>query len=195
MIKKINYMIKDKRMPYYLPANYLKGKNLVKGFLKDSYKDRVKLVLSFDIESNFGILNSPGSSKTIELFLDSISKVLREMEVLATFFIQGDLIELFPEKLKGLADNGHELGLHGYKHENWGYDWFVKGNVPAKREKKVSLNKGLLEFEKHQLPRPVSFRAPYMVIDNESIELLKGSKFLIDILDDTESEGCTACFI
>ncbi len=35
-----------------------------------------------------------------------------------TWFIPGHSIETFPEQMKMVADAGHEIGVHGYSHEN-----------------------------------------------------------------------------
>ncbi len=35
-----------------------------------------------------------------------------------TWFIPGHSIETFPEQMKMLVDGGHEVGTHGYSHEN-----------------------------------------------------------------------------
>ena len=35
-----------------------------------------------------------------------------------TWFVPGHSIETFPEQMKAVADAGHEIGMHGYSHEN-----------------------------------------------------------------------------
>ena len=35
-----------------------------------------------------------------------------------TWFIPGHSIETFPKQMQMVADAGHEIGLHGYSHEN-----------------------------------------------------------------------------
>ncbi len=35
-----------------------------------------------------------------------------------TWFIPGHSIETFPEEMKAVAAAGHEIGMHGYSHEN-----------------------------------------------------------------------------
>ncbi len=36
----------------------------------------------------------------------------------ATWFVPGHSAEIFPEQIKLIVDAGHELGVHGYSHEN-----------------------------------------------------------------------------
>src|SRR5437763_2108946 len=38
--------------------------------------------------------------------------------ITTTWFIPGHSIETFPTQMKMVADAGHEIGLHGYSHEN-----------------------------------------------------------------------------
>jgi peptidoglycan-N-acetylglucosamine deacetylase len=37
----------------------------------------------------------------------------------ATFFIEGWNTEIYPEAIRSIADAGHEIGLHGWRHEVW----------------------------------------------------------------------------
>ncbi len=45
-----------------------------------------------------------------------ITGILDERNVKATFFILGWIAERFPDMVKQLADNGHEIATHGYAH-------------------------------------------------------------------------------
>lgn len=45
-------------------------------------------------------------------------ELLRRHDVRATWFVPGHSIETFPEQVRAIADAGHEIGLHGYSHEN-----------------------------------------------------------------------------
>ncbi len=52
------------------------------------------------------------SPETTPLILDT----LQAYGVKATFFVLGELVELSPDLLRRIADEGHEIGLHGYAH-------------------------------------------------------------------------------
>lgn len=39
-------------------------------------------------------------------------------DIKTTWFIPGHSLETFPEEMKAVRDAGHEIGLHGYSHEN-----------------------------------------------------------------------------
>jgi peptidoglycan/xylan/chitin deacetylase (PgdA/CDA1 family) len=45
-------------------------------------------------------------------------KLFREQNIRATWFIPGHSIETFPEQTRMVVDAGHEIGAHGYAHEN-----------------------------------------------------------------------------
>ena len=51
-----------------------------------------------------------GAPRLVELF--------RRFGIKTTWFIPGHSIETFPEQMEAVAAAGHEIGVHGYSHEN-----------------------------------------------------------------------------
>jgi peptidoglycan/xylan/chitin deacetylase (PgdA/CDA1 family) len=45
-------------------------------------------------------------------------KLFEKYNMKTTWFIPGHSIETFPEQMKAVVDSGHEVGSHGYSHEN-----------------------------------------------------------------------------
>ena len=45
-------------------------------------------------------------------------KLFDKYDIKTTWFIPGHSIETFPDEMKAVADAGHEIGMHGYTHEN-----------------------------------------------------------------------------
>ena len=45
-------------------------------------------------------------------------KLFERLGIKTTWFIPGHSIETFPEQMKAVAQAGHEIGIHGYSHEN-----------------------------------------------------------------------------
>jgi len=45
-------------------------------------------------------------------------KLFGQLGIKTTWFIPGHSIETFPDQMKAVADAGHEIGVHGYSHEN-----------------------------------------------------------------------------
>lgn len=47
---------------------------------------------------------------------EKLLELLKQRDILATFFLVGEFIEIFPEKVKAIYDDGHTLGAHSYYH-------------------------------------------------------------------------------
>ena len=62
--------------------------------------------------------------------VDRILSLLEEFGVKATFFVPGLFAEIYPQVLKRVSDAGHEIALHGYRHEN-----FAK--LPVEEQEKI----------------------------------------------------------
>lgn len=45
-------------------------------------------------------------------------KLFEKYDIKTTWFIPGHSLETFPEECAMIRDAGHEIGLHGYSHEN-----------------------------------------------------------------------------
>ena len=45
-------------------------------------------------------------------------KLFDRFGIKTTWFIPGHSMETFPEQMRMIVDGGHEIGLHGYSHEN-----------------------------------------------------------------------------
>ncbi len=53
-----------------------------------------------------------------EVGVPRLVKLFDRMGVKATFFAPGHSVETFPEQMKEIVAAGHEVGVHGYSHEN-----------------------------------------------------------------------------
>ncbi len=98
-------------------------------------------------------------------------KLFERMDIQTTWFIPGHSIETFPSQMKAVADAGHEIGIHGYTHEN------PIAMTPAQEEAVLDKCIGLVE----QLcgKRPTGYVAPWWEFSNVTNELLvkKGIKY------------------
>lgn len=59
-------------------------------------------------------------------FTPSILDTLKKNNIHATFFIMGPWAKKYPEVAQRMVADGHEIGSHGYRHENYGdrsADW------------------------------------------------------------------------
>ena len=98
-------------------------------------------------------------------------KLFERMGIKTTWFIPGHSIETFPTQMKAVADAGHEIGIHGYSHEN------PIAMTPAQEE--AVLDKCIELVEKLSGKRPTGYVAPWWEFSNVTNELLlkKGIKY------------------
>lgn len=174
MLKRTSSLLFEKRFPHCLP--YIVIKKLMSKRVKDVRIKKLMIALTFDIE------NDPltDSYKSSETFLKKISKLSKRERVKSTFFVQGNLISRFANQLQKLQIR-NEIGLHGFAHELWGNEkWWLKKSALKFNEKRKLLELSLEEFHKCELKKPVSFRAPNMVINEETIKLLSDFGFKVD---------------
>lgn len=53
-------------------------------------------------------------------FTPPILETLKQHNIKATFFIMGPWALKYPDVARQIAADGHEIGSHGHKHENYG---------------------------------------------------------------------------
>lgn len=99
-------------------------------------------------------------------------KLFEDMDIKTTWFIPGHSIETFPEQMKAVADAGHEIGLHGYSHEN-------PLAMTSKQEEDVLL-KSIELIEKLCGRKPRGYVAPWWEFSKVSNELLLKHDILYD---------------
>ena len=46
--------------------------------------------------------------------------LLDELHLKATFFVPGKTAETYPDKIREIADRGHDIACHGYEYEKFG---------------------------------------------------------------------------
>lgn len=98
-------------------------------------------------------------------------KLFEKHNIKTTWFIPGHSAETFPEQMKAVADAGHEIGLHGYSHEN------PIAMTPEQEE--AVLDKSIELLTKLAGKAPTGYVAPWWEFSNVTNELLlkKGIKY------------------
>jgi len=98
--------------------------------------------------------------------LGRILDLLDRCHVPATFFIEGWSGEQYPEAVKAIVDRGHEVGAHGYMHEEWGA--LSPATERELMEKTTAILRGLVGAA------PRGWRSPGAVMTPLTVELLAG---------------------
>ncbi len=101
-----------------------------------------------------------------------ILAMLKRHNLRATFFCPGYTAERYPDLLRRVLDEGHEVAHHGYLHEA------IQG-MTAEQEAEV-LDRGLDALERVAGIRPVGYRAPMWEATYSTAGLLLDRGFLYD---------------
>jgi peptidoglycan/xylan/chitin deacetylase (PgdA/CDA1 family) len=97
-----------------------------------------------------------GSPRLLRLF--------EREDITTTWFVPGHSIETFPEQMKAVADAGHEIGLHGYSHEN--------PIAMTEQQERDVLERCLELMESTLGRRPTGYVAPWWEFSHITNELL-----------------------
>lgn len=111
-----------------------------------------------------------GSPRLLDLF--------DKLGIKTTWFIPGHSAETFPDQMKDVARRGHEIGIHGYSHEN------PIAMTPEQEEAVLDKCIGLITEISGQ--RPTGYVAPWWEFSNVTNELLlkKGIKYDHSLMHD-----------
>ncbi|MGR9089401.1 MAG: polysaccharide deacetylase family protein [Gammaproteobacteria bacterium] len=99
-------------------------------------------------------------------------KLFKKYELKTSFFIPAHSIETFPEPMKRVADEGHEIGAHGYLHEN------PIAMTPEQEE--AVLVKSIEVIEKLCGQKPRGYVAPWWEMSASTAALLQKYGFQYD---------------
>ncbi|EJB40298.1 polysaccharide deacetylase family protein [Helicobacter pylori] len=107
-----------------------------------------------------------------EVGIPRLLKLFKKYHLPATWFAPGHSIETFPEQMKMIVDAGHEVGAHGYSHEN-------PIAMTAKQEEDILLKS--VELIKDLTGKtPTGYVAPWWEFSNITNELLLKHGFKYD---------------
>lgn len=128
--------------------------------------DKVCFV-SVDVESYF----PKGESFQGVENLDKILSIFKKYNILATLFVTGKVLGKYGDLVKAWSKN-YEIACHSFSHRFW--DTLNLAERKEEIENFFALYKTI--FDK----RPIGFRAPSHLIDEDGFKLLKEKGFLYD---------------
>ena len=99
-------------------------------------------------------------------------KLFDKFKIKASWFIPGHSIETFPEQTKMIAAAGHEIGAHGYSHEN--------PVAMTRQQEEDVLKKSIELIEKFSGKKPRGYVAPWWEMSASTAELLLQNGFRYD---------------
>jgi len=106
-----------------------------------------------------------------EVGVPRLLKLFDRFKIKTTWFIPGHSIETFPEQLKAVVAAGHEVGVHGYSHEN--------PIAMTRQQEEAVLDKCIDLVTRLSGRRPTGYVAPWWEFSNVTNELLleRGIKY------------------
>jgi peptidoglycan/xylan/chitin deacetylase (PgdA/CDA1 family) len=129
---------------------------------------RCAAMLCFDVDGETTALSEdPALAKRLTLMsqcaygprvgVPRLLELLAHLEVPATFFVPGYIIEQHPRMTEAIVARGHEIGLHGYLHE--------KLMHLGESEEDEILGRCIGIIERHTGQRPRGYRAPWFELN------------------------------
>jgi len=107
-----------------------------------------------------------------EVGVPRLLKLFDKFKVKASWFIPGHSIETFPEQTRMIVTAGHEVGAHGYSHEN--------PVAMTRRQEEDVLKKSIELIEKFSGKKPRGYVAPWWEMSSVTAELLLQNGFRYD---------------
>src|SRR4030066_196425 len=101
-----------------------------------------------------------------------ILDLLERYDIRATWFVPGHTADTYPAIVEDIVKRGHEIGHHGYCHEN-------PVALEQPKERKI-IEMGLESLERVPGKRPIGYRSPSWDLSPNSIDLLLEYSFVYD---------------
>jgi len=151
-------------------------------------KKEIICAIGIDVDAVAGWLGSYGGENSPcdisrglfagEVGVPRLVKLFDRLGVRTTWFIPGHSIDTFPDQCKMVVDAGHEIGMHGYSHEN------PIAMTPEQEE--AVMDRCIDVIERLCGRRPTGYVAPWWEFSGVTNELLlkKGIKYDHSLMND-----------
>ena len=142
----------------------------------------IKVVYGVDIDAVGGWLGSYSGEDSPsdiqrgmfagEVGVPRMLEMFRRFGIRASWFIPGHSLETFPDQVQMIAEAGHEIGAHGYSHEN--------PIAMTSRQEEDVLVRSVELIEKATGRRPRGYVAPWWEMSENTASLLLKHGFTYD---------------
>lgn len=160
------------------------GRSIFKNSNKDNKK--VYLVITIDTEQDVDKkYTNTGTYHSIEVGIPKLLEIFDNYNCKATWLVTPDVAVGYPEILKKLSNDKHEIGCHVHP------EYFTESSIAHIRHKAylcnmpVDTQRNIIRratniIEKSIGKRPRSFRAGRYGINNRTLDVLKSEGYLVD---------------
>ena len=101
-----------------------------------------------------------------------ILSLLADRGIPSTWFVPGHTLETFPESTAAILAGGHEIGCHGWFHED--------AAELSRDEERAMIERCAAAVERATGDRPRGWRAPYWSLGPASLELIEAAGFVYE---------------
>ena len=141
----------------------------------------IRVAFGVDVDAVAGWLGSYGGEDSPcdisrgmfagEVAVPRLLTLFERNNLRTTWFIPGHSVETFPEQTAMVVDAGHEVGVHGYSHEN--------PIAMSRAQESAVLDRSIELLEKVSGSRPTGYVAPWWEFSGVTNELLleRGIKY------------------
>ena len=117
--------------------------------------------------------NEANRQVCVEKGIDKLINLIDKHNIKATFFITGEMAINHPKKVKEIVQVGHEVACHGLYHDK-------NECLLDKLEQKKRIVKAMTILENITGIKPLGFRAPCLLANKTTLEVLSEMGFLYD---------------
>ncbi len=122
---------------------------------------RSTICLTFDVDAislwigSFGATSPTAISRGefVTVGLERLLGLLGRTGISGTFFVPDHTAETYPDTVRSIATEGHEIGHHGYLHES-------PSSLDSEHAEREVLDRGFDALARVVGVRPVGYRAP-----------------------------------
>ena len=147
--------------------------------LREADLPRLTVALTFDHDSiSDGVRRGDSPVKLshaefgVRVGAPRILALLADRGIPSTWFVPGHTLETFPDSTAAILDGGHEIGCHGWFHEDCA--------TLARDEEWELIERCAAAVERVTGARPRGWRAPYWSVGAASLGLVEGAGFAYD---------------